>query len=791
MDTPKSIVNVSAACFDYVPVNSPGIWNMHGESILQHAFFRFQLQLVSMVTIAHIFHTFLKRFHFPRLTSDVLAGLIMGPTFFERYFPNKARLLFPPVPNLVFGSLLKIGYILFIFLAAVRLDTSWVKKIGQRGYILGALIFLFPYTMTESLQLVFDPNTTLTPVMIVVRENNAEMYLAAFTRSQFVDVSAVLMHLKITNSKLGHLALASTLLCDIGRFIFDNVTFLNMRVVHAATVRIGVQSFILITIYFAFILVLMRTLSFWFIRATPEGKQMNGLYVQIVVVVVLFLSSIGDTMGVNYLWGPFLFGLIIPAGSPLATNLTSKLDTFVYGLLVPLLSTHCASKVNIWELLGHMEDALNFQMALIGYTLQLIATLFMVLFCLHISFKEAVALSLILNIKGTKEMGTFLSFTPLEARDLDSTSGIFLIFLLTSYAPPLIKLLYDPTKHYIGYKKKCIQHTPYDAPLEILACAHKQEDATAAIKLLEFSSPAKRCSLTVYGLCLEELIGSDNPLLINHQLGQRNKDHVSRSQSIIDIFNYFKLQHKNLAQLNIFTAISPIKQIYQDICWLAFDKTCSLILVPHHKRWNNNGKLVSNNNDFRKLNINVLERAPCSVGILIDHRKTQGLSSIFESSETYNIAVLFIGGPDDREALSYALRMAKGNKVKVTIFCLVTTQGTVHDNWENMLDNECLRNIRHERSASMNINYVEKTVRDGSDTAAVINSIEGKYHLVMVGRRHETDPQAISGLSQWTELPELGPVGDLLASPDNTSSVLILVIQQQILKANHSDILNK
>ncbi|KAF2319221.1 hypothetical protein GH714_014050 [Hevea brasiliensis] len=689
---------------------------------------------------------FLKHLYFPRLTSDVLAGMILGPTFLERYFPNASKLLYPPVPNQVFASLLKIGLVLFTFLAAVRSDTSWITKIGKRGFILGVLLVGFPNLMTLDLKVIYDPKVSLTPPQISARDNNALLYLSSFTKSQFVDVSAILMQLRITNSRLGHLALASTLLGDIARFVGSNLWYLSTRIFAPVSPRIGFQSAILL-IFFFMLIVFLRTLTLWFIRVTPEGEPIKDIYVHFIVVVVLYLASLGDNMGLEYLWGPFLFGLLIPARSPLATTLTSKLDTVVYGLLVPLLSGFCASKFNLWVLLDHFEDALNFQMALIGYIIKLVATYLMVLF-INIPFREAAALTLILNVKGTKEMGTFLSYTTLE---------------------------------YI----QC------NAGLEILVCAHKQEDAMAAIKLLELSNPTKHSPLFIFVLCLQELVGSYTPLLINHQLGQKSSDsEASRSQPIIDVFKYFQSEHKRSALVNIFTAVSPLRQLHEDICRLAFDNNCSLILLPFHKKWNENGTLVANSNDLRKLNNDVLERAPCSVGILIDHRKTRGLSPIFDSSTVHHVAVLFIGGSDDREALAYALRMAKSPEVQLTVMCFVTPQEFVHDSWEIMLDSESLTSLKEEMSENSNISYVEETVRDGSDTAAIVSSIQGNFDLIMVGRRHTHQPEAISGLSQWAELPELGPVGDILASPDISSTCSVLVMQQQILKVDHSSILN-
>ncbi|KAL6640674.1 hypothetical protein ACP70R_021797 [Stipagrostis hirtigluma subsp. patula] len=79
----------------------------------------------------------------------------------------------------------------------------------------------------------------------------------------------------------------------------------------------------------------------------------------------------------------------------------------------------------------------------------------------------------------------------------------------------------------------------------------------------------------------------------------------------------------------------------------------------------------------------------------------------------------------------------------------------------------------------------EKTVEDGEGTAAVVRSMSEKFDLLIVGRRGgendgmEGSAALTSGLSEWSECPELGVLGDMLATAEFASKVSILVIQQQ------------
>ena len=62
----------------------------------------------------------------------------------------------------------------------------------------------------------------------------------------------------------------------------------------------------------------------------------------------------------------------------------------------------------------------------------------------------------------------------------------------------------------------------------------------------------------------------------------------------------------------------------------------------------------------------VIRSAPCSVGILVD-RGLGSIERISNSNVSINVAAIFIGGKDNREALAYATRVAQHPGVKFTV----------------------------------------------------------------------------------------------------------------------------
>lgn len=52
------------------------------------------------------------------------------------------------------------------------------------------------------------------------------------------------------------------------------------------------------------------------------------------------------------------------------------------------------------------------------------------------------------------------------------------------------------------------------------------------------------------------------------------------------------------------------------------------------------------------------------------------------------------------------------------------------------------------------------------------------FDLMMVGIRHEENLLMLEGLSAWSDMKELGEIGDLLISRDLELSVSVLAVQQ-------------
>lgn len=181
----------------------------------------------------------------------------------------------------------------------------------------------------------------------------------------------------------------------------------------------------------------------------------------------------------------------------------------------------------------------------------------------------------------------------------------------------------------------------------------------------------------------------------------------------------------------------------------------------------------------RSVNLNVLEKAPCSVGVLVDRGTLSG--TISEYGEAfYDIGMIFIQGPDDREALAYAMRMAENPNVSLTVVRLLDISKARRTTLDTELDNEMMNRYKIFEAGRKRHVYMQEAVENSVELINVIRSMDIPYDLILVGRRHDKESPLFMG-TDWNEHPELGFIGDMLISSDTNCDVSVLVVQQQSL----------
>ncbi|KAA8542522.1 hypothetical protein F0562_023674 [Nyssa sinensis] len=736
---------IRSVCVKFPPkIHSVGFWDKRNP--LSYSLPTLELQMVIIFALTRLFHFPLKKLGFPKLFSQIVAGVILGPTLLGR-IKNYQFIVFPFETQGIIGTFSAFGYVLFVFLVGVKLDMSIIKRTGAKGVGDWSFISNGPF------------------------DNWYNKHMANVT-------ACLLKDLKILNSELGRLSLASAVVSDL-LFVFISTmgTTAYVGLYSRATALVDL---VLLVGFVIFVIFVFRPAMIWVVEQTPEGRPVKGIYIYLIIMGVFMGALFSHYFEQSLNFGFLILGLAIPAGPPLGSALVDKLDSFVSGLLLPLFISTTAMRTNLSTL--HITKPLslaNIILIIVTSSAKFLSCFLPALYC-SMPFNDSVALSLIMSAKGSVDLAAYSFLRDEQIITRETFALVVISVALTAvFVQVLVKYLYDPSRKYAGYQRRNIMHSEDEGKLQVLTCIHRVDNVTAVIKLLDASNPTRETPITVYVLHLIELQGQATPLFISHQVQKRTVTSRSYSEDIILAFSKYERLNWGAVTIQAFTAISPQRLMHEDICTLALDTLASIVILPFHQKWAIDGSIESEDHCLRTLNFSVLNRAPCSVGILVDRGQSGSSSSSEPAQASYHVAMIFVGGNDDQEALTYAKRMAKCSNVSLTVIRLISLDDEDLKNIGKSLDLQVLDDVKLNNGGNRRVKYIEQVVKDGRETAQKVCPMINDYDLVIVGRRNNLRSPQTAGLEQWSEFPELGVIGELLALSELKSRASVLVVQQQ------------
>ncbi|EFH55608.1 predicted protein [Arabidopsis lyrata subsp. lyrata] len=615
----------------------------------------------------------------------------------------------------------------------------------------------------------------------------------AFGCTNFPDLARILADLKLLRSDMGHTAMCAAIITDLCTWI---LFILGMASFSKAGLRNEMLPYSLVSTT-AFIILCYFVIHpgvAWAFNNTVKGGQVGDTHVWFTLAGVLICSLITEVFGVHSITGAFLFGLSIPHDHIIRKMIEEKLHDFLSGILMPLFYIICGLRADISYMSKFVSVGVMAFVISASIMVKILSTIFCSIF-LRMPLRDGFAIGALMNTKGTMALVILNAGRDSKALDVIMYTHMTLAFLVMSMVvQPLLTFAYKPKKKLVFYKNRTIQKHKGESELSVLTCVHVLPNVSGITNLLQLSNPTKKYPLNVFAIHLVELTGRTTAsLLIMNDEAKPKANFADRiraeSDQIAEMFTALEVNNDGILVQTI-TAVSPYATMHEDICSLAEDKQASFILLPYHKNMTSDGRLNEGNAVHAEINQNVLSHAPCSVGILVDRGMTtvRFESFLFQGETTKKeIAMLFVGGRDDREALAYAWRMVGQEMVQLTVVrfvpsreALVSAKAAVEYEKDKHVDEECIYEFNFKTMNDPSVTYIEKVVNDGQDTVTAILELEdnNSYDLYIVGRGYQVETPVTAGLTDWSSTPDLGTIGDTLISSNFTMQASVLVVQQ-------------
>ncbi|GAA5974841.1 hypothetical protein JCM11641_008391 [Rhodosporidiobolus odoratus] len=287
------------------------------------------IQLSLIIALSRCLAYFFGKMRQPRVVSEILAGILLGPTAFGR-IPGFTEHIFPQASITYLTLLSEVGLVLFLFCVGMEADMGLLRRNLRPSLSVSLAGLAVPFGIGCAVSIGLfnqfgEPGVKFTTFMTFIGTSSSITALPVLAR--------ILGELQLMQDKVGLVALAAGVVNDVigWALLALSIALANagkgVVVVYILLTLVGWMLFLLYACRPALVLLAQRTGSYG-----PNGPTQN--FVCACLVMVLASAFFCEVIGISAIFGGFLAGLIIP--HHFCHPLTEKIEDLVTQLLVPL-----------------------------------------------------------------------------------------------------------------------------------------------------------------------------------------------------------------------------------------------------------------------------------------------------------------------------------------------------------------------------------------------------------------------------------------------------------------------
>jgi Kef-type K+ transport system membrane component KefB len=293
---------------------------------LQSPLSRLLLQIILITVVARVCGSLVLKIGQPRVIGEMIAGILLGPSFLGFFSPAAMETFFPASSMESLRMLSELGVVLFMFLVGtdIHLGDLWKKAhtaiwVSHASIIipffLGTAVSLFLYSSFAPAGIAFKPFALFMGV--------------AMSITAFPVLARIVQERNMTRSAIGILSL--------GCAAIDDATAWCILAVVLALVKSESPwaSMVMLTLLVSFVVVMVFLLRPALRRIVPPAISSEKSWAAGILSFAGLAALTTELIGVHALFGAFIAGTIVPAGS-MRTYCKEKFESVASNLLLPL-----------------------------------------------------------------------------------------------------------------------------------------------------------------------------------------------------------------------------------------------------------------------------------------------------------------------------------------------------------------------------------------------------------------------------------------------------------------------
>ena len=380
------------------------------------------IQLSVLLIFARFFGELSRMLKQPAVIGEIIAGVILGPSFLGYIFPNVYNFIFKSsqISFFALDGISSIGLILLLFVAGMELELSLIIKNGKTTGILSFFGVLIPF-LTGFFAAWFFYDS------IISFDSKYKLIFSLFfgialSIPALSIIAKILLDLNLLKTKVGSIILSVAMVDDLVGWILFSV-ILSMMAGSASLFNLPT---IIITV-FLFIAIMLTLGRAVIDRIIPILKKYisgpSGI-IAFSVVLCLLGSLFTQYIGIHSIFGAFIIGVAVGNSEHFTHESREIIHQFTASFFAPLFFVMIGLKI---DFIQNFNLTLVLFVMIFSFATKIISVWFASYYIAKLPKFESLAVSFGLNARGT--MAIFLGLIALESNVINQEMFVAIIIM--------------------------------------------------------------------------------------------------------------------------------------------------------------------------------------------------------------------------------------------------------------------------------------------------------------------------------------------------------------------------
>lgn len=287
-------------------------------------------QIVTIILVARFFGLICKKIGQPTVIGEIIAGIVLGPSFFGSYLPEFSVLLFPDssLDNLKFLS--QIGLIFFMFVVGMELDLKVLRNKAKEAVIISHASIIIPFTL--GLVLAYSIYTNFAPKGVEFLSFGLFLGIA-MSITAFPVLARIVQERGLQKTRIGAMVITCAAADDITAWcLLASV----IAIVKAGSITSSLYIIVLSFVYVVAMIKLVRPFLRRIGNLYDTAEKITKPVVAIFFLTLLISSYLTEIIGIHALFGAFVAGVIMPDNMKFRKMFIEKIEDVSLVVLLPL-----------------------------------------------------------------------------------------------------------------------------------------------------------------------------------------------------------------------------------------------------------------------------------------------------------------------------------------------------------------------------------------------------------------------------------------------------------------------